>query len=89
MADDKQHDFLPSTHHDAAPDEPHAGDRRPSESWSDLKAAQIRRACKDNDLDALSELATSKGGLLTDRLRCDACTPARHLWNHALTDLQG
>ncbi|KAF4301922.1 hypothetical protein GTA08_BOTSDO10363 [Botryosphaeria dothidea] len=48
------------------------GDRRPSESWPDRKAAQIRRACRDRDLDSLTELATSARGLLSDRLRRDA-----------------
>lgn len=51
------------------------GDRRPSESWADRKAAQIRRACRDRDLDSLTELATSARGLLSDRLRRDACMP--------------
>lgn len=50
-------------------------DRRDSDAWADLKAAQIRSACRDADVDTLTRLATSKGGLLSDRLRRDACTP--------------
>ncbi|KAL1649988.1 GTPase-activating protein gyp8 [Diplodia intermedia] len=50
---------------------PH-GDRPPSDAGADLKAAQIRCACRDADLDTLTRLATTARGLLTDRLRRDA-----------------
>ncbi|OJD31972.1 tbc domain protein [Diplodia corticola] len=46
--------------------------RRDSDAGVDLKAAQIRSACRDADLDTLTRLATTARGLLTDRLRRDA-----------------
>ncbi|KAL1619108.1 GTPase-activating protein gyp8 [Neofusicoccum ribis] len=78
MADDIQRPPSPPpalSDREPAPREPHQrphGDRRPSESWADRKAAQIRRACRDGDLDTLTQLATSSAGLLSDRLRRDA-----------------
>lgn len=38
------------------------------------KIAQIEAACRDQDLDALIHLATTKSGLVEDSLRRTACT---------------
>ena len=38
------------------------------------KKGKIREACKWRDVQLLRELATSEGGLVTDNLRCIACT---------------
>ena len=38
------------------------------------KKGKIREACKWRDVQLLRELATSEGGLVTDDLRCIACT---------------
>lgn len=38
------------------------------------KTARISAACRDRDLEALADLATSEGGLVQDELRRRACT---------------
>ena len=38
-----------------------------------VKSARIEEACQHRDLDTLVELARSTGGLLTDKLRQQAC----------------
>ena len=51
-------------------------DHQPSASASPLhsdKAKRILAACRNNDLDALIELATSTGGLVDDEIRQTAC----------------
>ncbi|KAF2089553.1 hypothetical protein K490DRAFT_72295 [Saccharata proteae CBS 121410] len=49
----------------------HPSDSPPTSAPSD-KAARISEACRDANLDAVIELATSNGGLLDDRLRREA-----------------
>lgn len=38
------------------------------------KLRMIREACRKEDLAALADLATSRGGLLSDEARQEACT---------------
>jgi hypothetical protein len=46
---------------------------------SDDKAKRILTACRDNDLNALIELATSAGGLVDDEIRQTACKTSQLL----------
>ena len=39
----------------------------------DLKRSLIFQACRDRDIPALAKLAGTKGGLLDDKFRQDAC----------------
>ena len=41
------------------------------------KARLIAKACRERDVDTLVQLVDSRGGLLTDTLRQDACTSLR------------
>jgi hypothetical protein len=47
---------------------------KPADSVLDLeKSREIREACQDADIEALVKLSSSKGGLLHDDLRKQAC----------------
>lgn len=53
-------------------------DEKSSKKFRKRKRSKILRACQNHDVDKLVDLATTRGGLLHDELRRDACkgTPA-------------
>ena len=51
-----------------------AKDLEHSVTEDDLKHSLIFQACRDRDIPALAKLADTKGGLLDDKFRQDACS---------------
>ncbi|CAK3811301.1 TBC1 domain family member 20 [Lecanosticta acicola] len=62
---------MPSTSHAAAQSDPLSASwgNEPLSEAARKKVARILAACRDRDLEALSDLATSKGGLVEDEVR--------------------
>ena len=56
----------------------------PEQKRRDAKATAILEACKRKDIEFLREFATSEGGLVSDDVRCQACSyrPERLMIQH-------
>jgi hypothetical protein len=60
---------------------------RPLSPTAAKKVTYIEDACRDEDLDALIDLATTNGGLVKDSLRRTACRNTSHTGSRPHTDL--